>query len=168
MPAPRRRKRRIGWFLILLVMGAFAYVTFAAVARFFLGDLGFLLSHNCRRRPRSPSISPRTSPPEAIEGACNLVSSSSGTGPRPEIADALRSGGARLVHLGRVRGDSAGRRTYRSGRIRARRLFESRPLGGGLRPSGGRAGRGRPLVLVAMECLRSIRPVRTDSPRFPE
>ena len=41
--APKRRKRGIGLFLILLAIGAFAYLIFAAVARFFLGDAGFFL-----------------------------------------------------------------------------------------------------------------------------
>jgi len=33
----------VGLFLVLLAMGAFAYLSFAAVARFFLGNWGVLL-----------------------------------------------------------------------------------------------------------------------------
>ncbi len=39
----KRKRRSIGLFLILLVMGSFAYVVFASVARFFLGAAGFFL-----------------------------------------------------------------------------------------------------------------------------
>ncbi len=37
---PKRKKRSVGLFLVLLSMGAFAYMAFASVARFFLGNAG--------------------------------------------------------------------------------------------------------------------------------
>ena len=40
---PKRRRHRTASFLILLLVGAFAYLTFAAVAQFFLGNVGFLI-----------------------------------------------------------------------------------------------------------------------------
>jgi len=43
IPPNRKRRRRIGLFLLLFVMGTFAYLVFASVARFFLGAWGFLL-----------------------------------------------------------------------------------------------------------------------------
>jgi len=39
----KRKPRSIGLLLVLLAMGAFAYVVFASVARFFLGAPGFFL-----------------------------------------------------------------------------------------------------------------------------